>query len=482
MEKFKRISLVLLVLLPLAVRSLEHSALIHSVNDAPPQIDPLSGVTNNITSKLEVDPSQASNGVSGRVEGGVTGTSSASVGEPSNGLPKIESDHSRTAATNSVSSEKSTAEISEIKIEEKAVNLTINESIRSANESKPNDPSIESSVFKPTNQQTNSSVNSDSNDSIKREETPGEKLATTSGKETSSSETQPNNKSHADRSIGGISGDLSGSVTVNQKVNLTTDATNSSISIKKADNLPASSTIDETKVLDNRSTNEEDEFDEFEKEEAKKEDESSIVENDKASNKVEAGASDKAASKDNEEASSTPKSISYKHGETEAVGEDEEDDESANSSNSSANSANGNSNNNSLRNDKKESTNTTQPADDSEHEDDEEEELDEETSKKVPANQANGRARKPGERERASLNKLQAFLQSTVEQALKSALPELVKSGYETNLSPSCTNSFLAVSRGLQGTRQWAYKSELTTCTRSLGSALSEKLNYLEFG
>lgn len=422
----------------------------------------------------------------------------------------IVSGHNETAASSPIAPslanekmEKSSAENGEIKIDEKqinAVHLAVSD-IRPTNESKSNDLSIESSsvelhISKPTDANLSSiSANSAPSDSVKPagSKPPAENgsSATTSNlaiNETSLSDRfealnespadSSNNKSHADRSIGRISDDLSSNVTINLTENNPAGPRTNSSAIRKADNLPASSTIDETKVLDNRSTNEEDEFDEFEKDETKKEDESSIIENDKASNKVEGGGSglsEKIANKENkgnEEERSTPKSISSdkKYGEADTANEDEEDDEFANSSNPANSSTNSNGTTNlnasdSLPNDKKESepTNSTQPADDSEHEDDEEEELDEEvhTSKKVPANQANGK-RKPGERERASLNKLQAFLQSTVEQALKSALPELVKSGYETNLSPSCQNSFLAVTRGLQGTRQWAYKSEFT--------------------
>lgn len=492
MEKFKQLSVILLVLLPLAVRSLEQSASNQLVNDAP-----LPGhLFGNVTNKLEIDSNQASNKVAGggQVDSVNGSVSYANDGQP-NSLPVkklIESDHNRTATpVASEKIEKSTTENGGIKIEEKP--------IKAANESKPSDFLIGSSfaelnVSKPTNPQADAnssliSANSDARIVENEKPTTASPTKATSLNdrflnESRTDGSQSNNKSHTDRSIDGITdlSDFSGNATVNLTANASqvavTGLSANSSAIKKADNLPdaASSTIDETKLLDSRSTNEEDEFDEFEKDDTKKEDESSIIENDKASNKVE-GAPEKATSKDNagnEDERSTPKSISYKkYGETtgEMAGENEEDDESANSSNSGSSNLSNLNSNNSLRNDKnaKESNNSsTQPAaaDDSEHEDDDEEELDEETtatSKKVPANQANGKRKPgvPGERERASLNKLQAFLQSSVESALKSALPELVKSGYETNLSPSCTNSFLAVSRGLQGTRQWAYKSEL---------------------
>lgn len=238
-------------------------------------------------------------------------------------------------------------------------------------------------------------------------------------------------------------------VTVNNLKNINEERT-----IKKVDNSPdaESSIIDETKIFESRSTNDEDEFDEFEKDEVKKDDESSVIETDKTTNKAKNDLSDKQIRnklRDNEETNeSTPKSISSKkYGENSEDKKDEnEEDESTNSSNL---------NNNGIR---EESSKNLTNSEHEEDEDDEEELDDEEINKKV-ANQTNEK-KKSGERERESLLKLQVFLQNSVEQALKSALPELVKSSYETNLSPTCTNSFLAIARALQGTKQWAYKSK----------------------
>lgn len=484
MKKFKQISVILLVvLLPLAIQAAEISTENRPVSESSLH----NGLPNNVTNKSEIEASTSA-------PSSVTSSASKSTNDlvgTSDQTPNllVQAAHNATSSpiAPSLANEKSGAENGEIKLDVKpinAVHLAVSESIRPTNESKTtNDLSIGSSwvelhIHKPTNVDANSSsisANSASPAESKPSAGPSTTTSNLATNQTSLSDrsealnastadrSSPNNESH--RSI-----DLSSHVTVN----LTDNHPANSSAIRKADNLPASSTIDETKVLDSRSTNEEDEFDEFEKDEAKKEDESSIIENDKASNKVEGGGQpEKTKENKGDDERSTPKSISNdkKYGETDTANEDEEDDEFANSSNPPNSSTNlgGSTNSSTNLSDsgsaKKagEPANSTQPADDSEHEDDEEDEPDEEvhTTKKVPANQANGK-RQPGERERASLNKLQSFLQNTVELALKSALPELVKSGYETNLSPSCQNSFLAVTRGLQGTRQWAYKSEFT--------------------
>ena len=243
--------------------------------------------------------------------------------------------------------------------------------------------------------------------------------------------------------------------------NLTTNEDVASTNSRLSDSsLPAaeSSTIEEVK-LDNRSTaNDEDaEFDEFEVE-SKKEDESSIVEHDKASNKVENNQLDKVIRnklKDNVQPteSTTPKTVHSSKDES----ADEDEDEFASIFGSKIVNSSTSSNESNVA---VETSSSDHLANDAEHEDDDgDEEEDEPTAKTT--GQSN--ERKKGERERESLLKLQAFLQNTVEQALKGALPELVKTSYETNLSSTCTNSFLAVTRALQGTKQWAYKSECFT-------------------
>lgn len=65
-------------------------------------------------------------------------------------------------------------------------------------------------------------------------------------------------------------------------------------------------------------------------------------------------------------------------------------------------------------------------------------------------------------KEEESLLKLQTFLQNSVETALKSVMPLLVRSSYETNVSSQCASSFLNMMRALQGGKQWAYASKFT--------------------
>lgn len=220
------------------------------------------------------------------------------------------------------------------------------------------------------------------------------------------------------------------------------------------ENLPGeSSTIDETKLLDNRSTNEDDEFEDFESE-GKKEDESSIIEHDKGNNLLENNNQlnkviNDGKLKDNE---STSKAINKE--------ENEEEDESGNSY-----TANRPTNPQTSLNSSEKNESVNGLANDLEHEDDEENDEDEEEiNHKKSSDQSNDKAARRkkvfGEKERKSLLKLQTFVLGLVEQGLKSSLPELLKVGYETNVSTTCTNSFLAVTRGLQATKQWAYKSK----------------------
>jgi hypothetical protein len=67
-------------------------------------------------------------------------------------------------------------------------------------------------------------------------------------------------------------------------------------------------------------------------------------------------------------------------------------------------------------------------------------------------------------KEEQSLMKLQGFLQSTVESVLKSAMPSVIRSSYETNVSSQCTSAFLQVMRGLQAGQQWAFVSKSNFC------------------
>lgn len=66
----------------------------------------------------------------------------------------------------------------------------------------------------------------------------------------------------------------------------------------------------------------------------------------------------------------------------------------------------------------------------------------------------------PYEVEGESLSKLQKFLLSSVESLLKEALPVVLRSGQETNVSSECAASFFTLMNALRDSKIWAYRSE----------------------
>ena len=67
---------------------------------------------------------------------------------------------------------------------------------------------------------------------------------------------------------------------------------------------------------------------------------------------------------------------------------------------------------------------------------------------------------RPYELEGESLSKLQKFLLSSVESLLKEALPVVLRSGQETNVTGACASSFLTLLSGLRDNKIWAYRSK----------------------
>jgi len=56
------------------------------------------------------------------------------------------------------------------------------------------------------------------------------------------------------------------------------------------------------------------------------------------------------------------------------------------------------------------------------------------------------------------LSKLESSLQKGTERILQEALPFVIRTGTETNISIECANSVLSLVRALQGTKQWAFR------------------------
>lgn len=69
--------------------------------------------------------------------------------------------------------------------------------------------------------------------------------------------------------------------------------------------------------------------------------------------------------------------------------------------------------------------------------------------------------RKPFEVEGESLSKLQKFMLGNVETILKDAMPLILRSGLETNVSASCASSLLNMVSALRESRIWAFTSKL---------------------
>jgi hypothetical protein len=91
-------------------------------------------------------------------------------------------------------------------------------------------------------------------------------------------------------------------------------------------------------------------------------------------------------------------------------------------------------------------------------EDDSKEEEDEEIEKKERIRVS---SRKPFEVEGESLSKLQKFMLGNVETVLKDAMPLILRSGLETNVSGVCASSLLTMVSALRESRIWAYTSKL---------------------
>jgi hypothetical protein len=59
-----------------------------------------------------------------------------------------------------------------------------------------------------------------------------------------------------------------------------------------------------------------------------------------------------------------------------------------------------------------------------------------------------------------SLRRLQQFILSGVENAIKGSLPMIVRSASETNVSSQCSASFLTLISALRESKLWAFKSK----------------------
>lgn len=64
--------------------------------------------------------------------------------------------------------------------------------------------------------------------------------------------------------------------------------------------------------------------------------------------------------------------------------------------------------------------------------------------------------------ESEALEMLLNFLKDSVGKMLKAALPTIVQSGMEANVSAQCANSFMVLTNGLQQGKDWAFRSKFT--------------------
>jgi len=83
--------------------------------------------------------------------------------------------------------------------------------------------------------------------------------------------------------------------------------------------------------------------------------------------------------------------------------------------------------------------------------DEEEEEVSHDKNKRIRV------TRKPFEVEGESLSKLQKFMLSNVETVLKDAMPLILRSGLETNVSAACASSLLTMVSALRESKIWAF-------------------------
>lgn len=67
----------------------------------------------------------------------------------------------------------------------------------------------------------------------------------------------------------------------------------------------------------------------------------------------------------------------------------------------------------------------------------------------------------PLERAGEVLRKMQRFLDSTIERAIKEMLPTVVRSGQETDTSPKCMNAVMSIVGGIRSSQVWTFQSEL---------------------
>src|SRR5688572_13532842 len=66
-------------------------------------------------------------------------------------------------------------------------------------------------------------------------------------------------------------------------------------------------------------------------------------------------------------------------------------------------------------------------------------------------------------------NKLQKLISDGIDSAIKSALPTILRAGEETEISPKCMNSMMAVMNALRAKEMWAFQSkQITLSTTSL--------------
>lgn len=103
------------------------------------------------------------------------------------------------------------------------------------------------------------------------------------------------------------------------------------------------------------------------------------------------------------------------------------------------------------------STDSGDEGGESEAGDNEDEESDDDPDDKSAKVRGNGTA---FEVEGEALSRLQQFVLSGVESAIKSSLPMIIRSASETNVSSQCSASFLTLISALRDSKLWAFKSE----------------------